>query len=74
MGMRKRLDGKLRCTPNLVICGVGSVLMSLLGCMEWGCGRILGRVWRSFQFIQDLMREMAPRPVSGMIFGVETRS
>lgn len=55
---------------NLVVHGVDGVLMSLLGCMGWGFGRILGGVGRNFQVIPDLRWEIAPRLVSGIIYGV----
>jgi hypothetical protein len=44
MCMRERLGGELWWTLNLVVRGVGGVLMSLLGRMGWGYGRILGGV------------------------------
>lgn len=48
MHMKERLGEKLCWTQNLEICEVGGVLMSLLGRMRWGYGKILGRVGGKF--------------------------
>jgi hypothetical protein len=50
--------------------GVDGVLVSLLGCMGWGYGRILGGVGGSSQVIPDLRWEMAPKLNFGVIYGV----
>jgi hypothetical protein len=44
MCMRERLSGEWWWTLNSVVRGVGGVLMSLLGHMEWVYGSILGGV------------------------------
>lgn len=42
-----------------------AILMSLMGCMRWSYGRILGGVGGSFQVIPDLRWEMDPKLYSG---------
>jgi hypothetical protein len=48
----------------------GGVLVSLLGCIGWVYGRILGGVGKRFVVTPDLKWEIALRFNSGMIFGV----
>jgi hypothetical protein len=59
--MREKVGVELWWTLNLAGCGVGGVLMSLLGCMGWGYGRILRGVGGSFLILPNLRWEMAPR-------------
>ena len=50
--------------------GEGDVLVSLLACMEWVYGKILGGLGGSFVVIPDLKWKMAQRLDFDMIFGV----
>jgi hypothetical protein len=52
--MREKVGVELWWTLNLAGRGVGGVLMSLLGCMGWGYGRILRGVGGSFLILPNL--------------------
>jgi hypothetical protein len=67
MCMKEGFGGELWWTLNLVVRGVGDVLMSPLRHMECDYGRILGGVGGKSPAILDLRWEMAPRLASGMI-------
>jgi hypothetical protein len=54
MCMRERLGGELLWMLNLVVIGVGGVLLIPLGRMGWGFGRILGGVGVYFVATPDL--------------------
>jgi hypothetical protein len=50
--------------------GEGDVLVSLLGCMKWVCGRILGKVGGRSIVTPDLKWAMVPRLGSSLTCGV----
>jgi hypothetical protein len=54
MRIRDRLGGEWWSTLNLIVHGVGSVLMSLLGLLGWVYRKILGEVGRISLAIPDL--------------------
>jgi hypothetical protein len=54
MGMKERLGEELWWTSNLAVHAVCGVLMSLVGPLGWGYGRILGGVGGSSQVIPNL--------------------
>ena len=60
MCMIEGLSGKSWRILNLVVRGMGEVLMSTMGSMGWDYGRILRGVGRSFLVIPNLRWEMAP--------------
>jgi hypothetical protein len=72
--MRERLGEEWWWAPNLVVRGLGGVLISLLECMGWGYGRILDGVGGSSQVIPNLRWGMDPMLDFSMICGVKARS
>jgi hypothetical protein len=66
MGLRERFSGEWWWPLTMEVHGKGGVLVSLLRCMGWVYGRILGGVGESFL---DLRWAMAPRLDFDMIFG-----
>jgi hypothetical protein len=56
--MGERLGGEWWLTLNLVVHGVGGVLLSVLGLVGWVYGRILGEVGGISLAIPDLRWDM----------------
>jgi hypothetical protein len=56
--MGERLGGEWWSTLNLVVHGVGGVLLSVLGLVGWVYGRILGEVGGISLAIPDLRWDM----------------
>jgi hypothetical protein len=70
MGLRERIGGEWWWILNMVVHGVGNVLLSLLECLEWGYGRILGKDGKNFRVLPDLRLEIDPGLALAMISGV----